>query len=142
MSVQPPPEDPFPALLSDPCPPASPSTPPVGGHRHAEDVTRLVEREVREVEALIKEQYPMAAYIELEPHSKLTNRLALADYLESASKESELRAIEEARELLLADMNKLRASRYAEGYELDDGDEAEEHWQDRRQDEPPKGQRG
>ena len=37
---------------------------------YAEDVMRTVEKEVREIEAEIREQYPMAAYIELEPDSK------------------------------------------------------------------------
>jgi zinc transporter 9 len=36
----------------------------------AEDVTRLIEQEVKEVETLIRQKHPMAAFIELEPDSK------------------------------------------------------------------------
>jgi zinc transporter 9 len=39
---------------------------------YAEDVTRIVESEVRDVEAMIRKEYPEAAYIELEPDSKRT----------------------------------------------------------------------
>ena len=44
---------------------------------YAEDVMRTVESEVREIEAEIREQYPMAAYIELEPDSKDSNVFAI-----------------------------------------------------------------
>ena len=37
---------------------------------YAEDVTRLVEKEVQEVEEVIRSIYPEAAFIELEPDSK------------------------------------------------------------------------
>ena len=36
----------------------------------AEDVTRLIEQEVKQVELLIRQKHPMAAFIELEPDSK------------------------------------------------------------------------
>ncbi|KAH9258662.1 hypothetical protein BASA81_003164 [Batrachochytrium salamandrivorans] len=36
----------------------------------AQDVTRLIEREVKEVEIVIRQKHPMAAFIELEPDSK------------------------------------------------------------------------
>ncbi|UIZ29897.1 hypothetical protein KXD40_002805 [Peronospora effusa] len=37
---------------------------------YAEDVTRLVEKEVQEVEEAIRSIYPETAFIELEPDSK------------------------------------------------------------------------
>ena len=39
---------------------------------YAEDVTRIVESEVRDVETSIRRKYPEAAYIELEPDSART----------------------------------------------------------------------
>jgi hypothetical protein len=39
-------------------------------HWYAEDVTRLIELEVKEVETIIRTKYPSAAFIELEPDSK------------------------------------------------------------------------
>jgi cation diffusion facilitator family transporter len=39
-------------------------------HWFAEDVTRLIELEVKEVETIIRSKYPSAAFIELEPDSK------------------------------------------------------------------------
>jgi zinc transporter 9 len=36
----------------------------------AEDITRLIEQEVKEVETIIRKRHPMAAFIELEPDSK------------------------------------------------------------------------
>lgn len=39
---------------------------------YAEDVTRLVEREVKEVEEEIRKHYPAAAFIELGKHFHLT----------------------------------------------------------------------
>mmetsp|Transcript_43450 Transcript_43450/g.69524 ORF Transcript_43450/g.69524 Transcript_43450/m.69524 type:complete len:475 (+) Transcript_43450:101-1525(+) len=52
---------------------------------YAEDVTRLVEREVRQIEEAIRQQYPAAAYIELEPDSKNANVVALPDDTDSHS---------------------------------------------------------
>jgi zinc transporter 9 len=49
---------------------------------YAEDVIRAVEREVRHVEAMIRQQYPGAEYIELEPMSKLADRFAIDDSFE------------------------------------------------------------
>lgn len=38
----------------------------------AEDVTRLIEQEIKQVENLIRKKHPMAAFIELEPDSKVS----------------------------------------------------------------------
>lgn len=51
---------------------------------------RTVEREVRKSEALIRQKYPGAEYIELEPMSVDVDRLAIDDNLEA-----ELRRVEE-----------------------------------------------
>ena len=50
---------------------------------------RTVEREVRKSEALIRQKYPGAEYIELEPMSVDVDRLAIDDNLEA-----ELRRVE------------------------------------------------
>ncbi|CAM9525579.1 unnamed protein product, partial [Heterosigma akashiwo] len=44
---------------------------------YAEDVMRVVEREVRQVEARIRERHPEAAFIELEPDSGDADALAI-----------------------------------------------------------------
>jgi len=49
---------------------------------YAEDVIRAVEREVRHIEAVIRQQYPAAEYIELEPMSKYVDRFAIDDSFE------------------------------------------------------------
>jgi zinc transporter 9 len=49
---------------------------------YAEDVIRAVEREVRHIEAMIRQQYPGAEYIELEPMSKHADRFAIDDSFE------------------------------------------------------------
>ena len=49
---------------------------------YAEDVIRAVEREVRQIEALIRQKYPGAEYIELEPMSKDADRFAIDDSFE------------------------------------------------------------
>jgi len=49
---------------------------------YAEDVIRAVEREVRHIEAIIRQQYPGAEYIELEPMSKFVDRFAIDDSFE------------------------------------------------------------
>jgi len=46
---------------------------------YAEDVTRLVEREVRSIEKEIRKRYPAAAFIELEPDSNNAHLEALPD---------------------------------------------------------------
>lgn len=49
---------------------------------YAEDVIRAVEREVRYIEALIRQKYPGAEFIELEPMSKDADRFAIDDSFE------------------------------------------------------------
>jgi zinc transporter 9 len=49
---------------------------------YAEDVIRAIEREVRHVEAMIRQKYPGAEYIELEPMSKHADRFAIDDSFE------------------------------------------------------------
>ena len=44
---------------------------------YSEDVMRTVEREVRKSEAMIRQKYPGAEYIELEPMSVDVDRLAI-----------------------------------------------------------------
>ena len=50
---------------------------------YSEDVMRTVEREVRKSEALIRQKYPGAEYIELEPMSVDVDKLAIDDNLEA-----------------------------------------------------------
>ena len=52
------------------------------GASYAEDAIRAVEREVRHIEAMIRQQYPGAEYIELEPMSKFADRFAIDDSFE------------------------------------------------------------
>lgn len=49
---------------------------------YAEDVIRAVEREVRLIESLIRQKYPGAEFIELEPMSKDADRFAIDDSFE------------------------------------------------------------
>lgn len=49
---------------------------------YAEDVIRAVEREVRHIEAKIRQKYPGAEYIELEPMSKDADKFAIDDSFE------------------------------------------------------------
>ena len=49
---------------------------------YAEDVMRAVEREVRHIEAMIRQKYPGAEYIELEPTSTDADRFAIDDSFE------------------------------------------------------------
>jgi zinc transporter 9 len=49
---------------------------------YAEDVMRAVEREIRHIEAMIRQKYPGAEYIELEPMSKDADRFAIDDSFE------------------------------------------------------------
>lgn len=60
---------------------------------YAEDVMRTVEREVRNIEAEIRREYPGAQYIELEPMSKDADRLAIDDGLEASLKRIEIEAL-------------------------------------------------
>ncbi|KAH9128760.1 hypothetical protein LEN26_009069 [Aphanomyces euteiches] len=63
---------------------------------YAEDVTRLVEKEVQEVEAEIRAKYPEAAFIELEPDSKDTDMRALSNIGTKSFRASEREAITRA----------------------------------------------
>jgi zinc transporter 9 len=54
---------------------------------YAEDVTRLVELEVRDIEKAIRQKYPAAVYIELEPDSKYSDFDALPKDMSSGSKD-------------------------------------------------------
>lgn len=49
---------------------------------YAEDVIRAVEREVRHIEAKIRQKYPGAEFIELEPMSKDADKFAIDDSFE------------------------------------------------------------
>jgi hypothetical protein len=51
-----------------------------GPSRYAEDVTRLVERELKDVEDQIRRKFPAAVFIELEPDSKDASRCVLQGY--------------------------------------------------------------
>jgi solute carrier family 30 (zinc transporter), member 9 len=78
---------------------------------YAEDVMRTVEREVRQVEAQIRQKYPGAEYIELEPMSMDADRLAIDDNLEA-----ELRRVEsDALNRYLKSLKSEAASSKAEG---------------------------
>lgn len=61
---------------------------------YAEDVMRLVEREVRDIEAEIRSVYPGAAYIELEPDSKYSDQFAIDDVKQEALQKIEMDALE------------------------------------------------
>ncbi|OQR92168.1 zinc transporter [Achlya hypogyna] len=63
---------------------------------YAEDVTRLVEKEVQEVEAEIRALYPEAAFIELEPDSKDTDMRALSNLGTKSFRTSEREAMSRA----------------------------------------------
>jgi len=60
---------------------------------YAEDVMRTVEREVRDIEADIRKQYPGAQFIELEPMSKDADRYAIDDGMEAQLKRIETEAL-------------------------------------------------
>jgi zinc transporter 9 len=60
---------------------------------YAEDVMRTVEREVRQVEAQIRQKYPGAEFIELEPMSMDADRLAIDDNLEAGLRRVESDAL-------------------------------------------------
>ncbi|TMW58687.1 hypothetical protein Poli38472_010246 [Pythium oligandrum] len=63
---------------------------------YAEDVTRLVEKEVQEVEEEIRRYYPEAAFIELEPDSKDTEMRAIMAMKTTSSRTSEREAMARA----------------------------------------------
>jgi zinc transporter 9 len=60
---------------------------------YAEDVMRTVEREVRNIEAEIRKEYPGAQYIELEPMSKDADRFAIDDGLEASLRRIEIESL-------------------------------------------------
>ncbi|EGZ16826.1 hypothetical protein PHYSODRAFT_351064 [Phytophthora sojae] len=60
---------------------------------YAEDVTRLVEKEVQEVEEVIRSIYPEAAFIELEPDSKESEMRAVLSMQTKSSRTSEREAM-------------------------------------------------
>ncbi|RLN06076.1 hypothetical protein BBJ28_00022568 [Nothophytophthora sp. Chile5] len=68
----------------------------VGPSTYAEDVTRLVEKEVQEVEEVIRGIYPEAAFIELEPDSKESEMRALMNMKTQSSRTSEREAMTRA----------------------------------------------
>ena len=57
---------------------------------YAEDVMRSAEREIKYIEAQIRQQYPGAEYIELEPMSKDSDRFAIDDGMEAQLKRIEI----------------------------------------------------
>ncbi|CAI5713236.1 unnamed protein product [Peronospora farinosa] len=67
---------------------------------YAEDVTRLVEKEVQEVEEVIRSIYPEAAFIELEPDSKESEMQAVLSMQMKSSRTSEREAMTRALALL------------------------------------------
>lgn len=67
---------------------------------YAEDVTRLVEKEVQEVEEVIRSIYPEAAFIELEPDSKESEMRAVLSMQTKSSRTSEREAMTRALALL------------------------------------------
>ena len=67
-----------------------------GAVRYAEDVTRLVEKEVQEVEEEIRSFYPEAAFIELEPDSKESEQRAIINMKTKSLRTSELEAMARA----------------------------------------------
>jgi zinc transporter 9 len=60
---------------------------------YAEDVMRIVEREVRHIEEEIKMKYPSAQYIELEPMSKDVDRYAIDDGMEAQLRRVEIESL-------------------------------------------------
>lgn len=63
---------------------------------YAEDVTRLVEKEVQEVEDEIRLFYPEAAFIELEPDSKESEMRAISNMKTQSYRTSEREAMTRA----------------------------------------------
>lgn len=67
---------------------------------YAEDVIRTVEREVRILEAQIRQKYPAAEYIELEPMSKDSHEFAIDDSFEKDLVRIETETLESFRKLM------------------------------------------
>ncbi|UIZ29618.1 hypothetical protein KXD40_002873 [Peronospora effusa] len=67
---------------------------------YAENATRLVEKEVQEVEEVIRSIYPEAAFIELEPDSKESEMQAVLSMQTKSSRTSEREAMTRALALL------------------------------------------
>jgi len=78
---------------------------------YAEDVVRTIEREVRHIESEIRQVYPGATYIELEPDSKFANRFALEDALESKLKRSEIESLRTFLTTLYTDVSSLKPTK-------------------------------
>lgn len=78
---------------------------------YAEDVMRTVEREVRNIEAEIRNEYPGAQYIELEPMSKDADRFAIDDGLEASLKRIEIESLNRyLKSLYEVDIPKLKST--------------------------------
>ncbi len=78
---------------------------------YAEDVMRTVEREVRNIEAEIRKEYPGAQYIELEPMSKDADRFAIDDGLEASLKRIEIESLNRyLKSLYASDLSILKAN--------------------------------
>ncbi|KAG5183252.1 cation efflux family-domain-containing protein [Tribonema minus] len=60
---------------------------------YAEDVARVIEREVKAAEAAIRETYPEAAFIELEPDSSKTDKFAVEDFHLASFKSQEVQDV-------------------------------------------------
>ena len=69
---------------------------------YAEDVIRTVEREVRIIEAQIRQKYPAAEYIELEPMSKDSHEFAIDDSFEKDLVRIESETLEDLRKWMPA----------------------------------------
>ena len=69
---------------------------------YAEDVIRTVEREVRIIEAQVRQHYPAAEYIELEPMSKDSHEFAIDDSFEKELVRIESKTLEDLRKMMPA----------------------------------------
>lgn len=69
---------------------------------YAEDVIRTVEREVRIIEAQVRQEYPAAEYIELEPMSKDSHEFAIDDSFEKELVRIESKTLEDLRKWMPA----------------------------------------
>nr|CCA18664.1 zinc transporter putative [Albugo laibachii Nc14] len=77
---------------------------------YAEDVTRLVEKEVQEVEEEIRALYPEAAFIELEPDSKESEMRAIVNMGTKSKRLSEQEAMTRALAYLARTLERKKAS--------------------------------
>lgn len=80
---------------------------------YAEDVTRLVEKEVQEVEEEIRTFYPEAAFIELEPDSKESEMRAISSMGMKSYRTSEQEAMTRALALLARTLERKKPSAVA-----------------------------